>query len=48
MVLAPKLAEFAYNSPDAILDVATVVSRDDLVAAHADARLHRGEYIDAT
>ena len=46
MVLAPKLAEFARNFPDVILDVTTVVSRVDLVAAHADAGLHLGEYIE--
>ena len=37
MVLAPKLAEFASNFPDVILDLTTIVSRVDLVAAHADA-----------
>ena len=46
LVLAPKLAQFARNYPDVVLDVtATLESRTDLVAARFDAGIHLGESI---
>lgn len=46
MVLAPKLAQFARDYPDVILDVATTEEgRFDLVGAGFDAGIHLGEFI---
>lgn len=46
MVLAPKLAQFARDYPDIVLDVTTDESRIDLVAARFDAGIHLGEFIE--
>jgi DNA-binding transcriptional LysR family regulator len=46
MVLAPKLAQFARDYPDVVLDVTTDESRVDLVAARFDAGIHLGEFIE--
>jgi DNA-binding transcriptional LysR family regulator len=47
MVLAPKLAEFARNYPDVVLDLTTTEeSRLDLVRAGFDAGIHLGEFIE--
>jgi len=47
MVLAPKLAQFARNYPDVVLDVTTTnESRFDLVAERFDAGIHLGEFIE--
>jgi len=45
-VLAPKLGQFAREYPDVLLDVTTDESRVDLVAAHFDAGIHLGEFIE--
>jgi DNA-binding transcriptional LysR family regulator len=44
-VLAPKLAQFARQYPDILLDVTTDDSRMDIVAGGFDAGIHLGEYI---
>src|SRR6059058_2863880 len=44
-VLAPKLAQFAREYPDVLLDVTTDDSRMDIVASGFDAGIHLGEYI---
>jgi DNA-binding transcriptional LysR family regulator len=44
-VLAPKLAQFAREFPDILLDVTTDDSRMDIVAGGFDAGIHLGEYI---
>ena len=44
-VLAPKLARFARDYPDVVLDVTTDNSRLDLVAAGFDAGIQLGEFI---
>ena len=44
-VIAPKLAQFALDYPDVILDVTTDESRLDLVAAGYDAGIQLGEFI---
>src|SRR3954451_980758 len=44
-VLAPKLASFARDYPDILLDVTTDDSRTDIVAGGFDAGIHLGEYI---
>ena len=44
-VLAPKLAQFARDYPEIVLDVTTDDSRMDLVAGGFDAGIHLGEYI---
>ena len=44
-VLAPKLARFAREYPDIVLDVTTDDSRMDIVAGGFDAGIHLGEYI---
>jgi DNA-binding transcriptional LysR family regulator len=46
MVLAPKLARFAREYPDVVLDVTTSESRIDLVAERFDAGIHLGEFIE--
>jgi DNA-binding transcriptional LysR family regulator len=47
MVLAPRLAQFARNYPDVVLDVTTTnESRFDLVAGRFDAGIHLGEFIE--
>jgi len=47
MVLAPKLAKFARDHPDVILDVTTTEeSRMDLVGAGFDAGIHLGEFVE--
>jgi DNA-binding transcriptional LysR family regulator len=47
MVLAPKLGQFARNYPDVVLEVTTTLeNRVDLVAAHFDAGIHLGEFIE--
>src|SRR5882672_7843291 len=47
MVLAPKLAEFARNYPDVVLDLTTSSSgRLDLVGAGFDAGIHLGEFVE--
>lgn len=47
MVLAPKLAQFARDYPDVILDVTTTTEgRFDLVAGRFDAGIHLGEFIE--
>jgi DNA-binding transcriptional LysR family regulator len=47
IVLAPKLAQFARNCPDVVLDVTTTnESRFDLVAERFDAGIHLGEFIE--
>ncbi|WOH77053.1 LysR family transcriptional regulator [Bradyrhizobium sp. NDS-1] len=45
MVLLPRLAEFAENYPDIVLDVVTVTGPVDLVADEFDAGIQLGEYI---
>ncbi|MFB6450003.1 LysR family transcriptional regulator [Bradyrhizobium tunisiense] len=45
MVLLPRLAEFAENYPDIVLDVVTVTGPVDLVAGEFDAGIQLGEYI---
>jgi DNA-binding transcriptional LysR family regulator len=45
-VLAPKLAQFARDYPQILLDVTTDDSRMDLVAGGFDAGIHLGEYIE--
>ena len=45
-VLAPKLARFAREYPDIVLDVTTDDSRMDIVAGGFDAGIHLGEYIE--
>ncbi|MFB6462432.1 LysR family transcriptional regulator [Bradyrhizobium tunisiense] len=45
MVLLPRLAEFAENYPDIVLDVVTVTGLVDLVAGEFDAGIQLGEYI---
>jgi DNA-binding transcriptional LysR family regulator len=44
-VLGPKLAEFARNYPDVLLDVSTDETRLDLVASGFDAGVQYGEFI---
>ena len=44
-VLAPKLAQFAREYPDIVLDVTTEDSRMDIVGGGFDAGIHLGEYI---
>jgi DNA-binding transcriptional LysR family regulator len=44
-VLAPKLARFAREYPDILLDVTTDDSRTDIVAGGFDAGIHLGEFI---
>lgn len=44
-VLAPRLAQFAREYPDILLDVTTDDSRMDIVAGGFDAGIHLGEYI---
>src|SRR6266571_37350 len=44
-VLGPKLAEFARNYPDVVLDVSTDETRLDLVAGGFDAGIQYGEFI---
>ena len=44
-VLGPKLAEFARNYPDVVLDVSTDETRLDLVASGFDAGVQYGEFI---
>src|SRR5690242_10359274 len=44
-VLAPKLAKFAREYPDIVLDVTTEDSRMDIVGGGFDAGIHLGEYI---
>src|SRR3954447_6256974 len=44
-VLGPKLAQFARDFPDVVLDVTADDSRMDIVAAGFDAGIHYGEYI---
>lgn len=47
MVLAPKLARFASNYPDVVLDLTTTEeSRVDLVGSGFDAGIHLGEFIE--
>jgi len=46
MVLAPKLAAFARQCPDVVLDVTTDDSPIDLVAGRYDAGIHLGEFIE--
>jgi DNA-binding transcriptional LysR family regulator len=46
MVLAPKLAQFAREYPDVVLDVTTDDSPLDLVAGRFDAGIHLGEFIE--
>lgn len=45
-VLAPKLAGFARDYPDVVLDITTDDSRMDIVAAGFDAGIQFGEYIE--
>lgn len=45
-VLAPKLAQFARDYPDIVLDVSTDDSRMDIVAGRFDAGIQFGEYIE--
>ena len=45
IALVPKLAQFARDYPDVVLDVATDNSRMDLVAAGFDAGIEIGEFI---
>jgi DNA-binding transcriptional LysR family regulator len=45
-VLAPKLAQFARDYPDVVLDVTSDESRVDLVAGGFDAGIHFGEFIE--
>lgn len=44
-VLGPKLAQFARDYPDVVLDVTADDSRVDIVAGGFDAGIHYGEYI---
>jgi DNA-binding transcriptional LysR family regulator len=44
-ILAPKLAQFARDYPEILLDVTTDDSRMDLVAGGFDAGIHLGEFI---
>ena len=44
-VLGPKLAEFARNYPDVVLDVSTDETRLDLAAGGFDAGVQYGEFI---
>src|SRR3954468_21992147 len=44
-VLGPKLAHFARDYPDIVLDVTADDSRMDIVAGGFDAGIHYGEYI---
>jgi DNA-binding transcriptional LysR family regulator len=44
-VLGPKLAQFASDYPDIVLDVTADDSRMDIVAGGFDAGIHYGEYI---
>jgi DNA-binding transcriptional LysR family regulator len=47
MILAPKLARFARDHPDVVLDVSTTMEmRVDLVGAGFDAGIHLGEFIE--
>jgi DNA-binding transcriptional LysR family regulator len=47
MVLAPRLARFAHDYPDVVLDVSTTAdSRVDIVAGGFDAGIHLGEFIE--
>lgn len=46
MVLAPKLGQFAREYPDVVLDVTAETNRVNLVAAHFDAGIHLGEFIE--
>jgi DNA-binding transcriptional LysR family regulator len=46
MVLAPKLGQFARQYPDVVLDVTAETNRVNLVAAHFDAGIHLGEFIE--
>jgi DNA-binding transcriptional LysR family regulator len=46
MALSPKLARFARDYPDVVLDITTEDdSRRDLVASRFDARIHLGEFL---
>ena len=45
-VLGPKLAQFARNYPDVVLDVSTDEARLDLVAGGFDAGVQHGEFIE--
>ena len=44
-LLAPKLAQFARNYPDVVLDITADDTRLDIVAGGFDAGIHFGEYI---
>jgi DNA-binding transcriptional LysR family regulator len=44
-VLGPKLAKFAHDYPDVVLDITADDSRLDIVAGGFDAGIHFGEYI---
>ena len=44
-VLGPKLAKFAHDYPDVVLDITADDSRMDIVAGGFDAGIHFGEYI---
>ncbi len=44
-VLGPKLAKFAGDYPDVVLDITADDSRRDIVAGGFDAGIHFGEYI---
>ncbi len=46
MIVAPRLGQFARQYPDVVLDVTTENSRVNLVAAHFDAGIHLGEFIE--
>jgi len=47
LILAPKLAQFARDYPDVVLDVTTTEeSRVDLVRAGFDAGIHLGEFVE--
>jgi len=46
MLVAPKLARFARDYPDVVLEITTEDSRVDLVAGHFDAGIHLSEYIE--
>ncbi len=45
MVLGPKLAKFAHDYPDVVLDITANDSRLDIVKGGFDAGIHFGEYI---
>jgi DNA-binding transcriptional LysR family regulator len=45
LVLAPKLARFAHDYPDVVLDVTTDSTPLDIVASRFDAGIHLGEFI---